>query len=284
MPDEQCQHGQNAPIAVLVGLHDSQKGTGRHRCTNCAYQRGFEWGLVNATLPAVGLEQCQNGLFAPQNVLSHLPESQAGSGRHKCTICAYNHGFNDARAQALTPVVQPIVQPHVQPPVVIGTLKQSTPPVFNKTTPVEKTTFRGRQSVDYGTNADENKSVGNTGEALVEKWEKAELIRNGRPDLSQKVEIVATTKGDGLGYDVLSFTPSGEEKYIEVKTTTGDAETPFYLSATELSFSKQNPKNFYLFRVYNFNRADGSAQFYEVSGNIEESFNLNPVEFRVTRS
>lgn len=35
------------------------------------------------------------------------------------------------------------------------------------------------------------------------------------------------------GFDIVSYTPSGEKIYIEVKTTTGDRDQPFYISANE---------------------------------------------------
>ena len=39
------------------------------------------------------VENCGHGHAAPRKMLAELPESQAGSGRHKCAICAYRHGF-----------------------------------------------------------------------------------------------------------------------------------------------------------------------------------------------
>lgn len=63
--------------------HD-QGGAGRHRCAACAYEAGYKAGL-----------QRQETLFLD---LDDLPESQAGSVRHKsphaaciyyCVICKY---------------------------------------------------------------------------------------------------------------------------------------------------------------------------------------------------
>lgn len=39
------------------------------------------------------LQQCDHGSAAPTEVLQDLPESQAGAGRHKCVICAYQRGL-----------------------------------------------------------------------------------------------------------------------------------------------------------------------------------------------
>ena len=281
MPYEQCQHGQNAPVRVLDKLHDSQAGAGRHKCTNCAYVLGFLWGQENEDFPTNNLEQCQAGLYAPRTMLSQLPDSQAGLGRHKCPICSFHRGFEDAQNKPHTAAnPRPTI---VLPPLIIGELKQSSPPEFKKSVLRSNPSFKGRRNVDYRSDSEKNKKLGNVGEALVAKWEKEELIRHGRTDLAKMVEIVADTQGDGLGYDVKSFTPSGEEKFIEVKTTTGSIETPFYLSANELAFSKLNPQKYFLLRVYDYKRLSGIAQFYVVSGDIEAAFNLSPSEYRVSR-
>jgi len=288
MPNELCQHGQTAPIRILQDLHGSQMGSGRHKCTNCAYQRGFAWGLANINLPIDNLEQCQIGLAAPQDVLLDLPQSQAGSGRHKCAICAYNHGFNDARAlaqsnQSPSSTIPAVLQATLEP-LPIGVLKESSAPYFKKTKSVQKTSFKGRLGVNYQSIVNTNKTVGDVGEALVEKWEKEELLRLGRADLAAMVEIIANTEGDGVGYDVLSFTVNGDKKFIEVKTTFGDAASALMFSATEVAFSKQNPQNFYVYRVHNYNKLDGSAKFYKLNGSVDKLFNLEPTEFRATRS
>ena len=47
------------------------------------------------------MEQCDRGSSAPEDVLRSLSESQAGSGRHKCSNCAYQFGFEDGRVNLL---------------------------------------------------------------------------------------------------------------------------------------------------------------------------------------
>ena len=281
MPNERCQHGSNTPVAALARLHDSQAGAGRHKCPNCAYQQGFQWGLTHEDFPTVDLETCQIGLTAPRSVLSKLPDSQGGTGRHKCTVCAFNYGFEAAQAKGTT--TEKTSPPSKEAAPAIGKLEQREPPQFAKVTVKKKQTFRGHKGVNYREQEKENKSVGKAGEELVAKWEREQLIAAGKTELAKQVEIVADTQGDGLGYDVLSFTQTGEEKFIEVKATSGPAESPFFLTANELSFSQQNPGQFHLFRVYNYNRATGSAEFYSVTGDIETAFNLIPMEYRVLR-
>lgn len=280
MPLKRCQHGSNSPVVALARLHDSQAGTGRHKCPNCAYQQGFQWGLTHDDFPTTDLETCQIGLTAPRSVLSKLQGSQGGTGRHKCTVCAFNYGFEAAQARSTPASGKPARKEAV---LVVGKLEKREPPNFAKVTFQKQQTFRGRKGVNYRAQDKENESIGKAGEALVAKWEREQLVVAGKPQLANKVEIVADTQGDGLGYDVLSFTPTGMEIFIEVKATTGPAESPFFLTANELAFSQQNPEQFYLFRVYDYDREKGSAEFYSVSGNIEQAFNITPVEYRVTR-
>ena len=58
--------------------------------------------------------------------------------------------------------------------------------------------------------------------------------------------------GDGVGYDIRSFEPSGEERLIEVKTTNGPATTDFFLSRTEREVSLERPDVWRLHRVHLF--------------------------------
>ena len=37
---------------------------------------------------------CDHGSTAPEQLLSELPASQAGVGRHKCAVCAYSRGYS----------------------------------------------------------------------------------------------------------------------------------------------------------------------------------------------
>jgi len=101
MATERCEHGKSAPPEMYDQLHDSQAGTGRHKCVVCAYQSGYERGLKHSSLPAGDADHCaQQGVYAPSNSLSDLPGSQAGAGRHQCAVCAYHFGFRRGRAEA----------------------------------------------------------------------------------------------------------------------------------------------------------------------------------------
>ncbi|MBA4496442.1 DUF3427 domain-containing protein [Paenactinomyces guangxiensis] len=134
---------------------------------------------------------------------------------------------------------------------------------------------------DFAEDNQKKKELGVKGEQLVLVYEKQLLIDAGRSNLAKKVRHVSMVEGDGAGYDILSFTPEGEIKYIEVKTTVGGANTPFYMTINELNFSKTYSDQYYLYRVYNMNSHGGKANFYVIKGDISLQRELLPTVFKV---
>jgi len=65
------------------------------------------------------------------------------------------------------------------------------------------------------------------------RFEHERLWRAGKRKLAECIDHVAKTKGDGLGYGIRSFAESGEERFIEVKTTRYGSLTPFFASGNE---------------------------------------------------
>jgi hypothetical protein len=96
-----CKHGKNAPDHILDDLHIGQEGPQRHKCAECAFDAGSQYGHQNSVAPVGNAECTYMGKRAPKDVIDALPESQAGKGRHKCAVCAYHAGFESARAQAI---------------------------------------------------------------------------------------------------------------------------------------------------------------------------------------
>ena len=76
----------------------------------------------------------------------------------------------------------------------------------------------------------------------------------GKSLLADKVEHVSKTKGDGLGFDILSFEANGQERFIEVKSTAFGKETPFFITRGEVAFAKEHEDQFQLYRLFDFRR------------------------------
>lgn len=140
---------------------------------------------------------------------------------------------------------------------------------------------KGRK-IDYDTLQKQNSMIGFLGEKIVLKYEKNRLSND--PDLSQRIEHVSQTKGDGLGYDILSFDSQGNEIFIEVKTTTQGKNTPFYMSSNEVSFANKHPDNYFLYRVYNFSNLVemNNVEFFRINGSQMKNIDLQPVNFMAT--
>jgi len=136
---------------------------------------------------------------------------------------------------------------------------------------------RGGRHIDYGSLQEENRRLGALGEELVVAFERQWLRHNGHPGLADAVRWVAREDGDGLGYDILSFSQDGRERHIEVKSTALGAQTPFYISSAELEFARCHPQSFELYRVYD---VLSSPHFYVLEGDITTAVDLVPTAYR----
>jgi len=132
---------------------------------------------------------------------------------------------------------------------------------------------------DYFALEARNRSLGLAGEEFIVAYERARLHAVGEQRLGDRVEHVAATRGDGLGYDILSFESNGKERFIEVKTTAFARETPFYVSRSEVAFSKDFATQYYLYRVFDFRRM---PRMFNLTGNLSERCVLDPITFRAS--
>lgn len=140
--------------------------------------------------------------------------------------------------------------------------------------------LRRANRIDFARLEDANRRLGFAGELLVLHRERQSLRRLGAQDLAGQVEHVSATRGDGLGYDILSFQPSGEPKYIEVKTTRLGAYWPIIVSRNEVQFSSETAENFHLYRVFGLDEARSRAGLFTVQGPIAEGWNLEASAYR----
>ncbi len=162
-------------------------------------------------------------------------------------------------------------------------LIQQDPPELNGGPEPEYTPSGQGRVVAFEENERSSKKTGTAGELLVFEYEKESLIKAGYPNLADKVIHYSET--DGEGYDILSYFPElGErKKYVEVKTTKGGPNAPFYLTRNERYWAEYYQPNYRLVRVYNFDEQAGTANFYEMNRISEEEFRITPTEFIVTR-
>lgn len=141
---------------------------------------------------------------------------------------------------------------------------------------------KGRK-INYDKKSKRNKSKGDMGEEAVVLLEKNKLIKLGREDLSEQVEWTAKDKGDGFGYDIISWNIENEDWkkiYIEVKTTEGDIKTPFDISDTEVRVSEEFAENYYIYRVFGIESVTHRIKYYRIKGAVKDNFNLIPILYK----
>ena len=107
---------------------------------------------------------------------------------------------------------------------------------------------------DVAARAERNRALGRAGEERVLAHERAILTGVGRADLARRVRWVSNEDGDGAGYDIESYSPEGQPRLIEVKTTNGWERTPFHITRNEITVADNRPTEWCLLRLWNFIR------------------------------
>jgi len=130
---------------------------------------------------------------------------------------------------------------------------------------------------DYLAREAQNRELGLAGERLVVSYEQNRLIQAGYAKLADKVEHIAETKGDGAGFDVLSFEADGRERWIEVKTTAFAIESAFFISPNELACSRSHADRYHLFRLFDFRQR---PRMFCLQGDLHNHLWLEPNSYR----
>jgi len=124
-----------------------------------------------------------------------------------------------------------------------------------------------------------NRALGRAGEERVVAHERSALKVAGCDDLARKVRWASEEDGDGAGYDIASFTPDGQERLIEVKTTNGWERTPFYISRNELAVAEERGSEWCLFRLWNFSR---EPKAFELRPPLDAHVSLTATAFQAS--
>lgn len=124
-----------------------------------------------------------------------------------------------------------------------------------------------------------NRTLGKAGEEKALHHEHWRLKQAGRADLAKRVRWVSQEDGDGAGYDIQSFTASGEERLLEVKTTMGHSRTPFYLSQNEKEFAEERVDALRIFRLYDFASV---PRAFELTPPLENRLVLRPTNYQAS--
>ncbi len=190
------------------------------------------------------------------------------------TIKTYDEGFvvNKSSLPAKFSLLNPISQTVIQP--------------------VEVTKIKGKtrrfiaRKVDWEKVRDRNNEIGDQGEEFIKEFEIDRLIDAlsiDRTKATENVQHLSRLQGDGLGYDISSINDDGSPRYIEVKTTSGDFNQPFYMSKNEKNFFEEYEDSAFIYRVYNFNRETRRGDVKIISQNeLFSDFNFDAITWQVT--
>ena len=121
-----------------------------------------------------------------------------------------------------------------------------------------------------------NRELGEAGEQYVYLAERKKLLHEGKDKLADRVRWVSKEDGDGAGYDILSFTLEGEERWLEVKTTIGSIRAGFWITQNELAVSNENPDIYRLVRLFDFRRKPGA---FKLKPPLRDHVNLHPTQY-----
>ena len=86
-----------------------------------------------------------------------------------------------------------------------------------------------------------------------------------------------------FGFDLLSFTPDGRRRYIEVKTTSDKKNTPFFMSAGEKAFMEfcyETGRNYELHRLFDI---DGKPRRVIYTAKDLLTFHFTPHDYLVAK-
>lgn len=128
----------------------------------------------------------------------------------------------------------------------------------------------GGKKIDFRKREKRQRELGREGE----KWALAHL----KKVYGKSHEIIWSSEkvGDGLGYDIEIRPPGGKSIFFEVKTTTGDGQKPFHITANEIAASERYGKQYRLMRIFGF---PGQPKFYILKGSIKKHCSLRGTTF-----
>ena len=166
-------------------------------------------------------------------------------------------------------------------------------PISNKVLEPDEITFIKEKTrrfiarkVDWEKVRDRNNEIGDQGEEFVLEFEIDRLVKTlsiGRVKATQNVQHLSRLQGDGLGYDISSINDDGSSRYIEVKTTSGGFNRPFYMSENERRFFEVYGDTAFIYRVYNFDKQSRHGDVSIISSSeLFSDFTFDTTTWKVT--
>ncbi|QUE90438.1 DUF3883 domain-containing protein [Pseudomonas sp. SCA2728.1_7] len=137
---------------------------------------------------------------------------------------------------------------------------------------------------DYLQEAVDNQKLGLLGELIVMRRERQRVLLELGEEHVSSVIHVSRQEGDGAGYDIrtLRLGHAGiTEHYLEVKTTTGDANTAFFISENELTCAATQLDRYEVVRLHSLDQIKGEYLEYRLTARELLGKDMTPVSYRV---
>ena len=142
------------------------------------------------------------------------------------------------------------------------------------------------RKVDFKMVNEAHSALGDAGEVFALEWERNRLRDVGVSfNILDEVIHFSRKFGDGAGYDILSRKDNDYELlYIEVKTTKGNLNTPFYMSENEKTFIEIYKENTLIYRVFNYDQETNIGELEIITyDDLIQNYDFNPITYKVTR-
>lgn len=142
-----------------------------------------------------------------------------------------------------------------------------------------------RKNRDYIKEAIANHALGQLGECIVLAAEKKRVLNELGSGYASKVVHVSRDEGDGAGYDIRTVRMIDMrvvEHYLEVKATTGEASTDFFISENEIEFARNNLDCYEVVRLYSVSAVKGEYKEFRLCASDLLALSMTPVGCRVS--
>ncbi|KJZ46014.1 protein NO VEIN domain-containing protein [Pseudomonas fluorescens] len=142
----------------------------------------------------------------------------------------------------------------------------------------------GVKNRDYLQEAANNQQLGGVGERIVWAKERQRVLDELGEEYVSKVIHVSLKEGDGAGYDIRTLKQGPEgitEHYLEVKTTSGDANTAFFISENERKCAAAELDRYEVVRLHSLDQVKGEYLEYRLTARELLGMNMTAVSYRV---
>lgn len=125
--------------------------------------------------------------------------------------------------------------------------------------------------------------LGRLGEEFIIRYE-TERILNFAPEDADRIIHLSDVQGDGAGFDIISLNEDGSDRYIEVKTTKGNLDTPFYMTENERLYFELHKEegDLFIYRVYNFDETTRKGELEIIPAEtLFTEYQFDPISYKV---